>query len=300
LEFVVLVRALVAFVLILSCAFGATAGEILRGTVASPVLGRDFAYAVYLPDAYRESGRNFPVVYLLHGAGGDETAWANHGNIKDNLDKLMASKAIPPAIIVMPGCVGCWWVDGARERAETSFWQDFVPAIEKRYRIAAQRSSRFVAGLSAGGYGAVRFALKYPDWFAGAAAFSPAVYTTDVPAISAARVQPPFLGPDGTFEPARWQALNYPVLLDGYFAQSHRVSFYLVSGDNDRFGIAPETMKLFMALFARQAEQTELRIVDGDHSWSVWSNAIGEALVYLLGRRPAPGEPHTAAVAHLR
>lgn len=295
------VRALVAVMLLLPPLTVAAAGELLRGAIESPTLGRGFAYSIYLPDGYKTSDRHYPVVYLLHGAGGDETAWASQGNIQQNLDKLVATNAIPPVIVVMPGCVGCWWVDGPRELAETAFWRDFVPTIERRYKISAQRASRFVAGLSAGGYGAVRFALKYPDRIGGAAAFSPAVYTTEVPAISAARSQPPFLDADGKFEPARWHMKNYPNYLAGYFSQPHKVPFYLVSGDNDRFGIAPETMKLFMALFERQPALTELRIVDGDHSWSVWGQAIGDALVYLLGRRPAnANEPVAASVANLR
>jgi len=283
----VLVR-LFAVLAWLACSLSvAAAGELRRETVASPHLGRDFSYLIYLPDGY-QPGTTYPVVYLLHGAGSDEQAWSQQGQIQQNLDSLVASRAIPPVVVVMPGCVGCWWVDGARDKAETAFWQDFVPAVERRYDLAVTRAGRFVAGLSAGGYGAIRFALRYPDRLAGAAAFSPAVYTETVPSFSAARSQPPFLDANGQFDQKAWDAQNYPQWLPSYFAQGHRLPVYLVSGDNDRFGIAPETMKLFMALFARQPDQTELRIIDGDHNWDVWASALRDSLVFLLKNAPPP------------
>src|SRR5215813_6315378 len=173
----------------------AGASEIRDEWLFSKALGRRMPYLVYLPDAYMKGQDYYPVLYLLHGAGGDERAWANNGHIKEHADRMIASGAIFPAIIVMPGCPASWWVDGAKEQAETAFWSDLVPTIEMRYRTIETRGGRLVAGLSAGGYGAVRFALRYPSRIAAAAALSPAVYTGGVPNLSAARTQPPFLGP---------------------------------------------------------------------------------------------------------
>lgn len=239
-------------------------------------------FVVYLPDGYESAHQFYPVLYLLHGAGGDERAWAERGHIKERADRLISSGAIPPAIIVMPGCPACWWVDGAKEKAETAFWSDLVPAIGTHYRTIETRGGRLVAGLSAGGYGAVRFALRYPDRIAAAAALSPAVYTEAVPQLSAARTQPPFLSSNGQFNQAAWDALNYPVELGKYFAQSFRVPLYLVSGDNDKLGIAFETALLFKRMFQKQPDQVELRVVDGDHSWSVWETTIDDAMRYIF------------------
>jgi hypothetical protein len=86
-------------------------------------------------------------------------------------------------------------------------------------------------------------------------------------------------------------------LIDAYFAQKQRVAFYLVSGDNDRFGIAFETMTLFKRLYSRQPNASELRIVDGDHSWTIWSKSIESAMHYLYRHcaRPRP-----VVVAHAK
>ena len=271
------------------------ASEIQAQSFYSKALGRDMPYDIYLPDGYQGGQQHYPVLYLLHGAGDDERSWSERGHIQEKANRLIASGAIPPAIIVMPACPACWWVDGAKDKAETAFWSDLVPFIDMRYRTIESRGGRLVAGLSAGGYGAVRYALRYPNRIAAAAALSPAVYTESVPQISAARMQPPFLGQNGQFNQASWDAHNYPALIEHYFAQSFRVPLYLVSGDNDRFGVAFETALLFKRMFERQPDQVELRVVDGDHSWKVWEATIDDAMRYIFqfADKPKPA-PHTA------
>lgn len=279
-----MLRALCVFSVLLAAGLscGATAGELRREVVDSRSLGRAMRFVVYLPDGYKDSGLRYPVLYLLHGAGGDENTWAERGGVKEKADALIASGAMPPALIVMPGCYACWWIDGAKDKAETAFWTDLLPAIASRYRIIETKGGRLVAGYSAGGYGAVRFALRYPDRIAAAAALSPAIYAATPPAKSAARAQPPFLGPNGKFSQAAWDAHNYPRLLGGYFAQASRVPIYLASGDKDGLGIAFETRLLFKKLAERQPEIAQLRIVEGDHNWKVWSGALDEALAYIF------------------
>ncbi len=161
--------------LAIAAGYSASAGQIRAETVFSNSLGRELPYLIYFPDGYDGGRDSYPVLYLLHGAGGNERAWADQGHIKEKADKLIASGAIPPTLIVMPGCSACWWVDGAKDKAETAFWSDLIPAIDARYRTLNTRGGRLVAGLSAGGYGAVRFALRYPDRIAAAAALSPAI-----------------------------------------------------------------------------------------------------------------------------
>jgi enterochelin esterase-like enzyme len=275
-----IIRALIALAAV-AVVGPASAGELRRETFASAALGRDMPFVMYVPDGYQSGAEHYPVLYLLHGAGGDENAWVERGSILAHADKLIAGGAIPRSLIVMPGCRACWWIDGAKDKAETAFWSELVPTVAKRYRTIETRGGMLIAGLSAGGYGAIRYAMKYPDRIAAVAAFSPAIYATTPPSASSARTQPPFLGPDGQFSQAMWNALNYPRLADAYFGQKFRVPFYLVSGDGDRFGIAFETALLFKRLFDSQPDNAELRIVDGEHTWAVWANALDDAMKYL-------------------
>lgn len=265
----------------------AQASELQRSSTPSPNLKRDFPYLVYLPDGYDSGKQRYPVLYLLHGAGGDETDWDRQAHIKLTADALIAKGAIPPSIIVMPGCPTCWWVDGRQDKAETAFWNDLVPAIDQTYRTIARRDGRFIAGVSAGGFGAVRYGLRYPDRVGAVAALSPAVYSETPPADSAARRQPPFTMPDGRFSDTAWTAKNYPALLPAYFDGTQRVPMYLVSGDDDRLGIAFEAALLHKRLAARSPNQVELRIVDGEHTWKVWSSVLPEAMAYVFRQSPA-------------
>jgi enterochelin esterase-like enzyme len=286
-------RRLAGFVIGLFAALwaqAACAGEIRRETIPSRSLGQDLPFLVYVPDGYAESTESYPVLYLLHGFGDNEKTWTERGAILAKADKLIATGVMPRALIVMPGCTRCWWADSARDKPESAFWNDLVPAVISRYRTIDRREGRVVAGLSAGGYGALRFALKYPDRIAAAAAFSPAIYAEAPPPASAARISSPFLGADGQFSLPAWTEQNYPRLISRYFEQGKRVPLYLVSGDNDRLGIAFETALCFKRMFEKQPDLVELRVVDGDHSWAVWSNAVADAMAYLFRFTERPQE----------
>ena len=277
-----------------------SAGELQYRTVASSALNRDMPFIVYVPDGYQGGDLQYPVLYLLHGAGGDENSWVEHGGIRERADRLISSGAIPPTLIVMPGCRQCWWIDGNKDKAETAFWHDLVPGVAAEFRTIESKAGRLVAGLSAGGYGTVRFAMKYPERIAAIAALSPAVYSVTPPANSSARVQPqsPFVGLDGQFDQTAWAAQNYPSLADRYFSQRSRVPFYLMSGDRDGYGLAFETALIFNTLFDKQPELAKLRIIDGDHTWPVWANALDDAMTYIY-RHAAKPERRLADIARL-
>lgn len=293
-------RAWPGLLVLLLCLLGlqAQAGEITRAAAPSPSLKRDFPYLVYLPDGYASSTNRYPVLYLLHGAGGDETDWVVRGHIKEVADGLIARGAIPPSIIVMPGCPTCWWVDGRQDKAESAFWNDLVPNIDRTYRTIARREGRVVAGVSAGGYGAVRYGLKYPDRITAIAALSPAIYSDTPPAESAARIQPPFMGADGKFNQTAWATRNYPSLLAAYYAQPNRVGVYVLSGDDDTLGIAFESALFHKRLSARQPGLCELRVLDGEHSWSLWASALPDAMTYLYRRMPGLVAEKPKTTAH--
>ena len=296
-------RRFIAIVLVIGAmasAGSAAASELLRQTLASAALQRDMPYLVYLPDDYQAGNHHYPVLYLLHGAGGDENVWTDRAGIQERTDRLIASGEIPPAIIIMPGCQGCWWVDGAKDKAETAFWSELVPAVDQRLRTLATKSGRLIAGVSAGGYGAVRFALKYPERVGAVAALSPAVYAVTPPARSSARRDPPFLRADGQFNQALWAAENYPRLAQRYFEQPGRVPFYLVSGNRDELGIAFETTQLFNTIAEWQPELTQVRIVDGRHDWNVWNETLDDAMKFVFRVVPRSHASTLTSVSPLR
>ena len=118
--------------------------------------------------ATRHRRCNYPVLYLLHGHGGKLYDWATLGHIQPTADALIARGDIPPAIIVMPDAGTTWYVD-RKEKMETAVIQDLVGDVQRTFRVIDARNGRLIAGLSMGGYGALRFVLKYPETFAAAA-----------------------------------------------------------------------------------------------------------------------------------
>jgi enterochelin esterase-like enzyme len=258
----------------------------------SPALQRKWTYAVYLPDGYDTSGLRYPVLYLLHGHSGGLYDWVNLGHIQQTADALIARGDIPPAIIVMPDAGSTWYVD-RKEKMETAVIHDLVGDAEHSFRAIGARNGRLVGGLSMGGYGALRFALKYPEMFAAAALLSPAIYDPEPPQTSGARKAGVFGATD--FDPQVWKELNYPALWDGFLAKKTAVPMYINSGDDDDYFIEAEATRLY-ELLRRNGQPAELRIVDGAHRWPVWESTIGDALRYLFRftARPALALPDAA------
>ena len=258
----------------------AFSSELVADSFKSIVLNREYRLQVYLPDGYRETAGAYPVVYLLHGAGADEYEWTVKGSARETLDGLIRRRLIRPTIAVLPGNNQSWWSNGASEKAETAFMEELLPYIERKYKVSRERSMRSIGGLSMGGYGALNFALKYPDQFCAAAVISPAIYDPLPPETSAARKTPQFVR-NGQFDPEIWTSMNYPAHLDRYKVSVQKVPMWIVSGDHDRFGIALMSAQLYWKLFQIQPKQVELRVVDGDHEWMVFRDALPDALRYV-------------------
>jgi S-formylglutathione hydrolase FrmB len=254
------------------------ASEIVTREFQSATLQRTWAYNVYLPSGYERSRLNYPVLYLLHGNGGTRDDWSQKGRIQRTADSLIARREIPPTIIVMPDAGVSWYVD-RREKMETAIIRDLLSDVEQNLRVLKSRDGRLIAGLSMGGYGALRFALKYPEMFAAAALLSPAIYDPLPPPNSSARTVGTFGEPG--FDERVWKSLNYPALWQGYLAKGIAVPMYIHSGDDDEFRTEAEAARLYALLRAHE-QPAELRIVDGSHSWTVWEDAVGDAMKYIF------------------
>ena len=131
-------------------------GQVIQEkTVKSTVLNKNVNYTIYVPADYDQSQRSYPVVYLLHGYTDDNTAWLQYGEVNRYADQAIADGTIPPMIIVMPDADSSFYINSydGKEKYEDFFIKEFIPAIEKTWRIKGQKRFRAVAGLSMGGYG---------------------------------------------------------------------------------------------------------------------------------------------------
>ena len=257
------------------------AGEVTEHSFHSPALDRDYAYVAYAPDGYDTSDASYPVVYLLHGSLGNERVWTDYVEAERILDEMIESGAIPPTLVIMPGSLS-WWADGFNEPAETAFIEDLIPHVDATWRTLNQRQSRIIGGLSAGGFGTVNLAMKHPDLFAAAMAFSPASYQGLPPEGSTAWTHPTFQTANGDFDPELWYRLNYEALIEDYMAGDQVVPFYINSGDHDALDIAYHAAVLFQRLREHQVDQVEYRVIDGGHEWPVWIETLPEALEFAF------------------
>ena len=157
-----------------------------HGTVSHPwynskILGMDRRLTVYTPYGYENNPKKkYPVLYLLHGAGGDEEAWSSMGRAAQILDNLIEKGLAEPMIVVMPnGNPGQaaartlnipekqidWRSPDFRDAYVKSLCTEIVPFIEKNFRAVAKPSSRAIAGLSMGGGHTITASILYPEMF---------------------------------------------------------------------------------------------------------------------------------------
>lgn len=171
--------------------------EVPHGTVSkvwypSPTLGMERRrMTVYTPAGYEDSNKSYPVLYLLHGAGGDENAWSELGRATQILDNLIAQGKAQPMIVVMPNGNGAQeavpgeypnsmykpsfanpkTMEGSFEKA----FPDIMNYVEKHYRTINDKAHRAIAGLSMGGFHSLYISANNPDWFDYVGLFSAAI-----------------------------------------------------------------------------------------------------------------------------
>ena len=161
----------------------------------SPTLNAKRRMMVYLPPGYEQSRQRYPVFYLLHGTGGDETVWLEQGHAAQILDNLIASGKADPMIVVMPNghpdtqatpgmgsdnneqpsFAHKQWMEGTFEQS----FNDITNWVEQNYRIRPGKRYRAIAGLSMGGYHSLYISANQPDDFAYVGLFSPAITRMD-------------------------------------------------------------------------------------------------------------------------
>lgn len=162
----------------------ATGTELRDQTIKSTVLGRTMKYSVYLPKGYDKS-KEYPVLYMLHGANGNNNDWLNDGKINANASTAASDGTAPEMIVICPDCGGdnfyCDNYKGNDIKYMTYFFTEFLPTVENLYAVKKDRASRAIGGLSMGGFGSLYYGLLHPEMFSYVYACSPATYIDGAP-----------------------------------------------------------------------------------------------------------------------
>ena len=147
--------------------------QLTHGTYRSAAMGVEVGYSIWLPPDYATNAmRRYPVLYWLHGLGGTENG---DRYPVETLARAVERGEVPPMILVQPnGGALSVYADSANGRwlAETTFIRELIPHVDATYRTSARREFRAIQGMSMGGEGALRFALKYPELFSSVVAYA--------------------------------------------------------------------------------------------------------------------------------
>lgn len=262
--------------------------------VHSFILGRAIKASVYLPDGYGaepNSLRRYPVIYLLHGLGDDHTAWVKLAQIKQTLDRLIASGELQPVILVMPGASRSWYVNDDRPdgfgRVADAFRSELIESVDARYRTAACRGGRAIGGLSMGGYGALLYGFTRPDLYTAVFSLSGAVFPEQLSDNHPGRaeLEKLFGGLFGDpFDEAQFAEWNIFDRLQAIRSGETYPATWLSAGDDDYFAdIVTGTARVHQILQSKGVT-SELRIDDATHDWSYWQRSIVPALRWISPR----------------
>jgi enterochelin esterase-like enzyme len=248
----------------------------------SKILNMDRKFAIYLPPDYETSQRSYPVLYLLHGGGDDQTGWVQFGEILTIADKAIKDGEATAMIIVMPdantGRRG-YFNDIRNEwKYEDFFFQELMPYVEKMYRIKGEKRYRAISGLSMGGGGTFMYALHHPELFSAACPLSAST------------------GPITLEDAKRTYRNNNPnlpdTLMTSYFNRhsalalinnvpdsvKKSVRWYIDCGDDD---FLYEGNSLVHIAMRKREIPHEFRIREGGHNWRYWRTALPEVLAFV-------------------
>jgi enterochelin esterase-like enzyme len=252
-------------------------------TMKSEILKMERKYAVYLPPDYETSERSYPALYLLHGGGDDQTGWVQFGEVLHIADKAINEGTATPVIIVMPdantGQRGYFNSPKGDWQYEDFFFEEFMPFIEKKYRIRAEKRYRAVAGLSMGGGGTFIYALHHPELFSSACPLSASagpLSLSDTKRHLERWGKESFTNEEVEEYYRQYSALN--LFENMPEEQKNAVRWYIDCGDDD---FLFEGNSLIHIAMRKREIPHEFRIRDGGHNWSYWRSALPEVLRFV-------------------
>lgn len=248
----------------------------------SEILDMERNYAVYLPPDYETSSRNYPVLYLLHGLGDDQTGWIQFGEVKKIADDSILNGNATPMIIIMPdantGVIGYFNIPSRNWMYEDFFFEELMPYVESKYRIKSNKRFRAISGLSMGGGGTITYALHRPDLFSAAAPLSAATGSLDIDK-SIQRLNS-FGFKYNRDEVRSLLKSNHPLELidDIPLNKLNSVRWFIDCGDDDYLY---EDNSLLHIAFSDRGINHEYRVRDGAHNWTYWRGSLPKVLEFV-------------------
>lgn len=277
-------RVFVAFMFLLM-SLPSLAQRVECNALKSTTLGRQVRFCAALPPSFdTDKTKRFPVVYYLHGLGENAQALLPLSSL---IDDLRQSGKIKDVVVITPDADASFYINSkdGKVRYEDFFIREFIPAMEKRYRVVGTRTTRGIQGTSMGGYGALRFAFKYPQMFAAVAAEMPALYEKFpqrlIPYFEMSRRGAAEVSPFGKpFDEAFWEHNTPFALARQNAARLHTLPIYFDCGDRDDYGFDEGTRQLDKQLTALHIQHTS-HIYPGGHNAQFILEHFPEAMTFV-------------------
>ena len=259
-------------------------------TMESKTLGGERRYAIYLPPGYETSQRSYPVLYLLHGGGDDQTGWVQFGEVQHIADKTIAEGSATPMVIAMPdansGRRGYFNDIRGGWDYEDFFFKEFIPHIESTYRVRSDKRYRAVAGLSMGGGGSFMYAMHRPDMFSSSCPLSASTGSWNLEDAKRRFNRPPNSETDERLEPVPDDKIQEYVMRHSALQLAENmpvdelksVRWYIDCGDDD---FLYEGNSLIHIAMRKREIPHEFRVRDGGHRWSYWRSALPTVLSFV-------------------
>jgi len=256
----------------------------------SEMIGRDLNYAIYLPPSYEASSKKYPVLYFLHGLNENEMRWSTRGGSDLLLDKLVADGKIGEFIVAIPAVDSQSFYTNARGGGAP--WEDvvvkeFIPMVESTYRVNATRATRAISGISMGGYGSLKIAMKHPEMFSAVSAHSAALVPSfDSTTVNGRRLDmfkalfDRIYGINfaGTQDLTYWDA-NNPLTLAKDTAKLQKMKIYFDCGTEDEYGFY-DGLKVLDDLLTKASYPHEAHLFPGVHGWDFAKSHIEQSLQF--------------------
>lgn len=244
-------------------------------SLPSKILARSVNFCILLPPSYDTAKeRHYPIVYFLHGLGDNEEMFLHSGGL-NLVEDLREDHQLGEFLIATPAGGASFYIDSrdGKRRYEDFFLQEFIPGIEKRYRVQSDRATRGIAGISMGGYGAMHIAFRHPELFVAVGANSaallqklPKIGAEDSRSFTQLRILGPAFG--NPFDAEFWKK-NDPLTI-AKTANLEGLKIYFDCGYEDDYGFETGAMVLDKILTNRQIPH-EFQLYPGGHDWTYFA-----------------------------
>jgi S-formylglutathione hydrolase FrmB len=242
-------------------------------SLPSAATGGHRKYCVVLPEGYAGGVERYAVLYLLHGLNGNHRDWIERSRLTTHAGGMRL-------IVVTPDAGNSWYTNAPGDstaRFEDFIVRELIPVVEAKYRTLATRNGRFIAGLSMGGNGAVKIALKHPGLFAAAGSFSGAFQVPRMEEHLLGSLRPSVRIAYGPTDGPHWTANDVSRLIDSAETAS-LPSFSITVGRNDALPGLLAANRVVAAQLQQRKIDYEYHETAGGHDWRTWDRALGEFL----------------------